>query len=57
LTLSLLRVEKAIVGSVQTPEEALEIVRNLSAGTAENGGRRRHSPSAKRPSAKSKSGR
>jgi transcriptional regulator with XRE-family HTH domain len=57
LALSLLRVEKAILGSVQTPEEALEIVRNLSAGTAENGGRRRHSPSAKRPSAKSKSGR
>jgi transcriptional regulator with XRE-family HTH domain len=57
LALSLLRVEKALLGSVQTPEEALEIVRNLSAGTAENGGRRRHSPSAKRPSAKSKSGR
>jgi transcriptional regulator with XRE-family HTH domain len=57
LALSLLGVEKAIFGSVQTPEEALEIVRNLSAGTAENGGRRRHSPSAKRPSAKSKSGR
>jgi transcriptional regulator with XRE-family HTH domain len=57
LALSLLGVEKAILGSVQTPEEALEIVRNLSAGTAENGGRRRHSPSAKRPSAKSKSGR
>ena len=57
LALSLLGVEKAILGSVQTPEEALEIVRNLSAGTAENGGRRRHSPSAKGPSAKSKSGR
>ena len=57
LALSLLGVEKAILGSVQTPEEALEIVRNLSAGTAENGGRRRHSPSAKMPSAKSKSGR
>jgi transcriptional regulator with XRE-family HTH domain len=57
LALSLLGVEKAILRSVQTPEEALEIVRNLSAGTAENGGRRRHSPSAKRPSAKSKSGR
>jgi transcriptional regulator with XRE-family HTH domain len=56
LALSLLRVEKAILGSVQTPEEALEIVRNLSAGTAENGGRRRHSPPAKRPSAKSKAG-
>ena len=37
LALSLLRVEKAILGSVQTPEEAFEIVRNLSAGTAENG--------------------
>jgi transcriptional regulator with XRE-family HTH domain len=57
LALSLLGVEKAILGSVQTPEEALEIVRNLSAGTAENGGRRTHSPSVKRPSAKSKSGR
>ncbi len=57
LALSLLGVEKAILGSVQTSEEALEIVRNLSAGTAENGGRRRHSPSAKRPAAKSKSGR
>jgi transcriptional regulator with XRE-family HTH domain len=56
LALSLLGVEKAILGSVQTPEETLEIVRNLSAGTAENGGRRRHSPSAKRPSAKSKAG-
>jgi transcriptional regulator with XRE-family HTH domain len=55
LALSLLGVEKAILGSVQTPEEAFEIVRNLSAGTAENGGRR-HSPSAKRPSAKSKAG-
>jgi transcriptional regulator with XRE-family HTH domain len=57
LALSLLRVEKAILGSVQTPDEAFEIVRNLSAGTAENGRTRRHSPSAKRPSAKSKSGR
>jgi transcriptional regulator with XRE-family HTH domain len=57
LALSLLRVEKAILGSVQTPEEAFEIIRNLSAGTAENGGRRRRSPSAKRPSAQSKSGR
>jgi transcriptional regulator with XRE-family HTH domain len=57
LALSLLRVEKAILGTVQTPEEAFEIIRNLSAGTAENGGRRRHSPSARRPSAKSKSGR
>jgi transcriptional regulator with XRE-family HTH domain len=57
LALSLLRVENAILGSVQTPEEAFELVRNLSAGTAENGRTRRHSPSAKRPSPKSKSGR
>lgn len=35
LALSLLRVEKAILGSVQTPEEAFELVRNLSAGTSE----------------------
>ena len=46
LALSLLWVEKAILGSVQAPEETFEIVRN-----------ERHSPSAKRPSAKSKSGR
>jgi transcriptional regulator with XRE-family HTH domain len=57
LALSLLRVEKAILGSVQTPEEAFELVRNLSAGTSENGHRSSHSRSAKRPSAKSKSGR
>ncbi len=57
LALSLLRVDKAILGSVQTSEEAFEIVRNVSAGTAENGRTRRHSPSAKRPSPKSKSGR
>ena len=37
MALSLLRVEKAILGSVQTPEEAFEIVRNLSAWAAENG--------------------
>jgi len=56
LALSLLRVEKAILGSVRTPEEAFEIVRNVSsAWTAENGGPKRSSPSAKRPSAKSKS--
>jgi transcriptional regulator with XRE-family HTH domain len=56
LALSLLRVEKAILGSVQTPEEAFEIVRNVSsAWTAENGRPKRYSPSAKRPSAKSKS--
>jgi transcriptional regulator with XRE-family HTH domain len=46
LALSLLWVEKAILGSVQAPEETFEIGRN--------GG---YSPSAKRPSAKSKSGR
>jgi transcriptional regulator with XRE-family HTH domain len=57
VALSLLRVEKAILGSVQTPEEAFEIVRNLSAGTSENGHPSSHSRSAKRPSAKSKSGR
>ena len=56
LALSLLRVEKAILGSVQTPEEAFEIVRNVSsAWTAENGQPKRSSPSAKRPSAKSTS--
>jgi hypothetical protein len=56
LALSLLRVEKAILGSVTTPEEAFEIVRNVSsAWTAENGQPSRRSPSAKRPSAKSKS--
>jgi transcriptional regulator with XRE-family HTH domain len=46
LALSLLWVEQAILGSVQPPEETFEIVRN--------GG---YSPSAKRPSAESKSGR
>ncbi len=46
LALSLLWVEKAILGSVQAPEETFEIGRN--------GG---SSPSAKRPSGKSKSGR
>jgi transcriptional regulator with XRE-family HTH domain len=55
LALSLLRVEKAILGSVQTPEEAFELVRNLSAGASENG-QRSHSRSAKRPPAKPKSG-
>jgi transcriptional regulator with XRE-family HTH domain len=55
LALSLLRVEKAIVGSVQTPEEGFEILRNVSsAWTAENGRPKRYSPSAKRPFAKSK---
>jgi transcriptional regulator with XRE-family HTH domain len=57
LALSLLRVEKAILGSVQTPEEAFELVRNLSAGTSENGHPSSHSRSAKSPPAKSKSGR
>ncbi len=57
LALSLLRGEEAFLGSAQTPDEAFEIVRNLSAGTAENGRSRRHSPSAKRPSGQSKSGR
>jgi transcriptional regulator with XRE-family HTH domain len=57
LALSRLRVEKAILGSVQSPEEAFEIVRNVSsAWTAENGHPSSHSRSAKRPSAKSKSG-
>jgi transcriptional regulator with XRE-family HTH domain len=46
LALSLLWVEKAILASVQAPEETFEIARNG-----------RYSPSAKRPSAKSKSGR
>jgi transcriptional regulator with XRE-family HTH domain len=58
LALSLLRVEQAILGSVQTPEEALEIVGKVSSvWTAENGRPNGYSPSAKRPSAKSKSGR
>ena len=56
LALSLFRVEKAILGSVQTPEEAFELVRKLSAGASENGHRSR-SRSVKRPPAKSKSGR
>jgi transcriptional regulator with XRE-family HTH domain len=54
LALSLLRVEKAILGSVQTPEEAFELVRKLSAGASENG-HRSNSRSAKRPPTKSKS--
>jgi transcriptional regulator with XRE-family HTH domain len=57
LALSLLRVEKAILASVQTPEEAFEIVRDASARTAENGRPSRPSPAANRQSAKSKSGR
>jgi transcriptional regulator with XRE-family HTH domain len=56
LALSLLRVEKAILGSVQTPEEEFEVARKVSsAWTAENGQPKGYSPSAKRPSAKSKS--
>jgi hypothetical protein len=57
LALSLLRAETAILGSVQTPEEAFEIVRNLPAWMAENGMARGRSPSAKAPSSKSKTGR
>jgi transcriptional regulator with XRE-family HTH domain len=57
LALSLLRVEKAMLESVQTPEEAFEIARNLSARTAKNGRTSRDSPPAKKPAAKSKSGR
>src|SRR5207253_2049328 len=57
LALSLFRVENAVLGSAQTPEEAFELVRNLSAGRSENGYPSSHSRSAKRPSAKSKSGR
>jgi transcriptional regulator with XRE-family HTH domain len=56
LTLSLFRVDKATLESVQTPEAAFELVRNLSAGTSENGHRSRPR-SAKRPPAKSKGGR
>ncbi len=37
LALSLLRAERAILGSVQTPEEAFEVVRNLPAWTPESG--------------------
>jgi hypothetical protein len=56
LALSLLRVEKAILASVQTPEEAFEIVRDTFAWRAENGRPSGHSPAATRPSAKPKSG-
>ena len=55
LALSLLRVERAILGPVQTPEETVELVANLSPAASENG-HRSHSRSAKRPPAKSKSG-
>src|SRR2546426_6295360 len=47
LALSLLRVEKAILASVQTPEEAFELVLSLSAGASENGHPSSHSRSAK----------
>ena len=57
LALSLLGVEKAILGSVQTPEKGIEIARDAAAKTAENGRPRSYSRSVKRPSAKSKSGR
>src|SRR5439155_21265018 len=58
LALSLLRVEKAILASVQTPEEAFEIVRNAaSVWAAENGQASGHVRSAKRPSANASSGR
>ena len=57
VALSLLWVEKAILGSAQTPEEASAPARNLSAGASENGHPSSHSRSAKRPPAKSKSGR
>jgi transcriptional regulator with XRE-family HTH domain len=57
LALSLFRVEKAILGSAQTPEEASAPARNLSAGASENGHPSSHSRPAKRPPAKSKSGR
>jgi transcriptional regulator with XRE-family HTH domain len=57
LALSLLQVEKAILESVQTPEEAFELVRNLSAETSENGHPGSNPRSSKRPSPKSRSGR
>jgi transcriptional regulator with XRE-family HTH domain len=57
LTLSLLRVEKAILGTVQTPEEAVELLRNLSDRPSENGHPSSHSRSARRTSTTSKDGR
>jgi transcriptional regulator with XRE-family HTH domain len=54
LALSVLQAETAILGSVQTPEEALEIVRSLSAWTAENGRTSSRPPSAKASSSKSR---
>jgi transcriptional regulator with XRE-family HTH domain len=57
VALSLLRVEKAILGSVETPAEAFEILRNLPTWTAENGTAEEAFAIGKRgPSAKSKSG-
>jgi transcriptional regulator with XRE-family HTH domain len=56
LALSLLRAETAILETVQTPEEAFEVVRNLPAWTARNA-RTSRSPSANAPSSKAKSGR
>ena len=56
LALSLLRVETALLGSVETPEDAFETVRDVSsAGAAENGRPSSHPRLARRPSAKSKS--
>ena len=56
LALSLLGVEAALLGSLQTPEEAFELVRGVSAWAAENGRSSSYSRSATRPSANSKSG-
>jgi transcriptional regulator with XRE-family HTH domain len=56
LALSLLRVETALLGSVQTPTEAFEQVRGVSGWTAENGRSSSYSRSATGPSAKTKSG-
>jgi transcriptional regulator with XRE-family HTH domain len=55
LALSLLRVERAILGPVETGEETVELVGNLPPAASENG-HRSHSRSAKRPPAKPKSG-
>lgn len=54
LALSLLQVEKAILESVQTPEEAFELVRSLSAETSENGHPSNSPRSSKGPSPKSR---
>ena len=50
LALSLLRAEPAILGPVQTPEEAFELVRNLSAADVRERTPSSPSRSAKRPS-------